>query len=154
MVKQDGATTGEEDRILVVGATNRPQELDEAARRRLVKKLYVPLPEHKARCQIVQRLMSTERNNLTDIDVDEIAKLAEGYSGADMKSLCQEASMGPIRFLGFSQIQQLRPEEVRPVSVEDFKAALTRVRASVSSNDLSTYVMWDKQYGSGGTAIT
>lgn len=37
--------TGEEERLLVVGATNRPQELDEAARRRLVKRLYIPLPD-------------------------------------------------------------------------------------------------------------
>lgn len=37
--------TGEEDRLLIVGATNRPQELDEAARRRLVKRLYIPLPD-------------------------------------------------------------------------------------------------------------
>jgi SpoVK/Ycf46/Vps4 family AAA+-type ATPase len=44
-VLQDGAATGEDDRILVIGATNRPQELDEAARRRLVKRLYIPLPE-------------------------------------------------------------------------------------------------------------
>lgn len=36
---------GEEDRLLIVGATNRPQELDEAARRRLVKRLYIPLPD-------------------------------------------------------------------------------------------------------------
>ncbi|XP_063221169.1 fidgetin-like protein 1 isoform X2 [Bacillus rossius redtenbacheri] len=153
LVQLDGATTGEEDRILVVGATNRPQELDEAARRRLVKKLYIPLPEYQARCHIVRRLMLTERNSLSDGDVDEVARLTEGYSGADMKSLCQEASMGPIRSLGFSQIQQLRPEEVRPVLVEDFRAALTRVRASVSSSDLDTYVVWDKQYGSGGIAV-
>lgn len=44
---QDGATTENEERLLVVGATNRPQELDEAARRRLVKKLYIPLPDEK-----------------------------------------------------------------------------------------------------------
>lgn len=44
---QDGATTENEERLLVVGATNRPQELDEAARRRLVKKLYIPLPDHQ-----------------------------------------------------------------------------------------------------------
>lgn len=37
--------TGDEDRFLLIGATNRPQELDEAARRRLVKRLYIPLPD-------------------------------------------------------------------------------------------------------------
>lgn len=49
LVQLDGASTAEEDRILLVGATNRPQELDEAARRRFVKRLYIPLPE-KAVC--------------------------------------------------------------------------------------------------------
>ena len=43
----DGAGTGEDDKILIVGATNRPQELDEAARRRLEKRLYIPLPEYE-----------------------------------------------------------------------------------------------------------
>lgn len=45
LVQLDGAATEDEDRILVIGATNRPQELDEAARRRFVKRLYIPLPE-------------------------------------------------------------------------------------------------------------
>lgn len=44
---QDGTGTGEEEHILVIGATNRPQELDEAARRRLVKRLYIPLPDEQ-----------------------------------------------------------------------------------------------------------
>nr|CAI5828105.1 unnamed protein product [Callosobruchus analis] len=45
LVQLDGAMTDNEERILVIGATNRPQELDEAARRRFVKRLYIPLPE-------------------------------------------------------------------------------------------------------------
>lgn len=44
LVQLDGATTDSEERLLVIGATNRPQELDEAARRRFVKRLYIPLP--------------------------------------------------------------------------------------------------------------
>lgn len=47
MVRLDGATTSEDDRVLIIGATNRPQELDDAVRRRLVKRLYIPLPEEK-----------------------------------------------------------------------------------------------------------
>lgn len=49
-----------EERILVVGATNRPQDLDEAARRRLVKRLYVPLPEEGARKKIIENLMANQ----------------------------------------------------------------------------------------------
>lgn len=45
LVQLDGATTDNDERLLVIGATNRPQELDEAARRRFVKRLYIPLPE-------------------------------------------------------------------------------------------------------------
>ena len=57
---QDGATCTGDEKILVVGATNRPQDLDEAARRRLVKRLYVPLPEQEAREHIIRNLLSTE----------------------------------------------------------------------------------------------
>ena len=60
LVQLDGASTTGEERILIVGATNRPQDLDEAARRRLVKRLYVPLPEFEARKQIIVRLMSSQ----------------------------------------------------------------------------------------------
>ncbi|MPC70007.1 Fidgetin-like protein 1 [Portunus trituberculatus] len=54
LVQLDGATTDNEERLLVVGATNRPQELDEAARRRLVKKLYIPLPDHQVTVLLFQ----------------------------------------------------------------------------------------------------
>ena len=57
---QDGATSLGDERILIVGATNRPQDLDEAARRRLVKRLYVPLPEQTAREHIVRTLMASQ----------------------------------------------------------------------------------------------
>lgn len=149
LVQLDGATTGEEERILVVGATNRPQELDEAARRRLVKRLYIPLPDCEARCQIVKRLMCKENSCLTGEEINEIAALTEGYSGADMRSLCEEASMGPIRSMSFTDIQNISANDVRPIAFEDFQSALKRVRASVSSCDLDVYLKWDKTYGSG-----
>lgn len=150
LVQLDGAGTGEEERILVVGATNRPQELDEAARRRLVKRLYIPLPEFPARKKIVERLMSSERSALTNEEINEVASLTEGYSGADMKNLCQEASLGPIRSISFSAMHQITADQVRPIAMEDFKSALQRVRASVSNKDLDAYIQWDKTYGMGG----
>ncbi|XP_046616279.1 fidgetin-like protein 1 isoform X1 [Neodiprion virginianus] len=149
LVQLDGAATAEEDRILVIGATNRPQELDEAARRRLVKRLYVPLPEFGARSQIIKNLLHSERHNLTLDDISEIARLSEGYSGADMTNLCKEASMGPIRSIPFHQLENIREDDVRGVTADDFKNALSYVKSSVSQSDLTTYVKWDQTYGTG-----
>ncbi|CAK1582208.1 unnamed protein product [Parnassius mnemosyne] len=149
LVQFDGAATGEEDRLLIVGATNRPQELDEAARRRLVKRLYIPLPDLHARQQIISNLLKDENNDLTCEQVAEIATLTDGYSGADMKSLCSEAAMGPIRSVPLSQIVSIDRDKVRPVNVEDFINALQRVRPSVSQDDLGQYVKWNSTYGQG-----
>ena len=86
--------------MLVVGATNRPQELDEAARRRFVKKLYIPLPEPIGRKDLLTRLLAKNRSTVSTAQVDEIVERTDGYSGADMKNLCTEAAMGPMRDLG------------------------------------------------------
>ncbi|XP_065561483.1 fidgetin-like protein 1 isoform X1 [Artemia franciscana] len=148
LVQLDGAATSSEDKLLVIGATNRPQELDEAARRRLVKRLYIPLPDFEARRQLVVNMMKKESNSLSKGDVDDISQLTKGYSGADMANLCREAALGPIRSIPFSQIENISPEQVRPVNLEDFKAALSQVRASVSEADLRGYLVWNKSFGS------
>ncbi|XP_017794828.1 PREDICTED: fidgetin-like protein 1 [Habropoda laboriosa] len=149
LVQLDGAATAEEDRILIVGATNRPQELDEAARRRLVKRLYVPLPEFQARKQIVNNLLITIPHNLSEEEVNNIAEQSQGYSGADMSNLCKEASMGPIRSIPFSQLEDIRKEDVRQVTLDDFKEALIHMRPSVSESSLTAYAEWDAIYGTG-----
>lgn len=151
LVQLDGAATGDEDRILVIGATNRPQELDEAARRRLVKRLYVPLPELEARKQIVRNLLKSERHDLTEQHVHQIAEMSDGYSGADMTNLCKEASMGPIRSIPFDQLEYISTDNVRKVTFQDFKDALDTVRPSVSNKDLSIYLDWDRTYGTAST---
>lgn len=149
LVQLDGAATSDDDRILIVGATNRPQELDEAARRRLVKRLYVPLPELEARKQIINNLLKSVRHDLDEENVARIAEKSEGYSGADMTNLCKEASMEPIRSISFSQLEDIRMEEVRHITNRDFEQALINMRPSVSRSDLNVYVEWDRTYGSG-----
>ncbi|EEZ97654.2 fidgetin-like protein 1 [Tribolium castaneum] len=149
LVQLDGATTDSEERLLVIGATNRPQELDEAARRRFVKRLYIPLPEYEARLQLVTGLIANERHDLDSDDLAKVAQLSEGYSGADIRSLCSEASLGPIRSIDMSMIAKIQAHEVRPLTMDDFHKAFTRVRSSVSPKDLEQYVIWDKTYGSG-----
>ncbi|XP_039192622.1 fidgetin-like protein 1 [Crotalus tigris] len=149
LVQLDGAATSSEDRILVVGATNRPQEIDEAARRRLVKRLYIPLPEVSARKQIVSRLMSKEHCSITEEEIDLIVKKSDGFSGADMTQLCREASLGPIRSLQSLDITTIRPEQVRTIAFQDFENAFKTVRPSVSSKDLELYETWNQMFGSG-----
>ncbi|XP_072379253.1 fidgetin-like protein 1 isoform X1 [Diabrotica undecimpunctata] len=149
LVQLDGATTDNEERILVIGATNRPQELDEAARRRFVKRLYIPLPNYEARLQLVQQLIMNENHQLTFENFEKIAALSDGYSGADIKTLCSEASLGPIRSIDMTMIEHIQANEVRSLLMEDFEKSLNRVKSSVSPDDLEQYITWNKTYGSG-----
>lgn len=149
LVQLDGAATAAEDRILVVGATNRPQEIDEAARRRLAKRLYIPLPEATARWQIVSNLMAREKNQLREQELESVVKATEGFSGADMTQLCREAALGPIRSIQLSDIATITADEVRPILYNDFQEALRTVRPSVSSKDLELYEEWNKTFGCG-----
>ncbi|RUS72904.1 hypothetical protein EGW08_019324, partial [Elysia chlorotica] len=150
LVQLDGAATESEDRILVIGATNRPQEIDEAARRRFVKRLLIPLPEAVARRQIVINLMAQQKSDLTETDVQMICDKTEGYSGADMTNLCREAALGPIRSIPFEKMETITPDQVRPIQLSDFEQALLQVRASVSDKDLELYAQWNQTYGSFG----
>ena len=74
----DGCGSDENERVLTIGATNRPQELDDAERRRFVKKLFIPLPEKSGRKEIIQKLMLKASNNVTDEEIDEIAEMTDG----------------------------------------------------------------------------
>lgn len=149
LVQFDGVSTGSEDRLLIVGATNRPQELDEAARRRFTKRLYIPLPEEEARCQIIKSLMAKGKSGLTEDCVGQVAEKTKGYSGADMATLCKEAALGPIRTIirARGNAKNLANEDLPPISMADFESALKHVKASVNGNDLQAYEEWDKRYG-------
>ncbi|KAJ2684019.1 Fidgetin-like protein 1 [Coemansia spiralis] len=146
LVQLDGCGTSSEDRIILVGATNRPQELDEAARRRFPKRLYVPLPDRLGRRAIVTNLMKAQMHSLDDAHLDVICERTKGYSGADMDTLCREAAYGPIRSI-FDKIREAKEEEVRPINFEDFEYALTQVRPSVSDKDLVIHIEFNKLYG-------
>ncbi|XP_060085132.1 fidgetin-like protein 1 [Ylistrum balloti] len=150
LVQLDGAATSSDDRILVIGATNRPQEIDEAARRRFVKRLYIPLPESQARQHIVLNLLAQQRYQLTESELKVIQDRSQGYSGADMASLCREAAMGPIRSMSFGDIESISADEVRPIIFCDFEEAFLQVKASVSDKDLDLYIEWNTMYGSVG----
>ena len=84
--------------MLVLAATNRPYDLDEAVVRRLPRRLMVDLPDATNRSLILKVLLAKEAVEPA-LDIDKIAKETEGYSGSDLKQLCLAAAFRPIREL-------------------------------------------------------
>lgn len=98
LVEFDGLPANpESDRIVVLAATNRPQELDEAALRRFSKRIYVALPDLDTRELLLKRLLEKQGSPLPDDALKRLAKQTEGYSGSDLTSLAKDAALEPIR---------------------------------------------------------
>lgn len=154
LVQLDGAGTQSTDFVLIIGATNRPQELDEAARRRFTRRIYVPLPNEESRRDLLMRLLSEAHHNLTDEHINTIVAATAGYSGADVSQVCKAAAMGPLREKMLQAKRQGREvgtvskAEFRPISVDDLRAALRTIKSSVAPSEITHYLEWDKQFGS------
>jgi len=96
MMMWDGLKTKQNERVLVLAATNRPFDLDEAVLRRLPRRLLVDLPDTENRLKILKVILKNEDLS-TSVDLNEIARMTEGYSGSDLNSLCIAAAYQPIR---------------------------------------------------------
>ena len=154
LVQLEGVGSGDasnKERVLVVGATNRPQELDEAARRRFVKRFYVPLPDSPARTTLLKTLLAKNRHCLNEADIEGyLVPKTAGFSGADMRNLCQEAAMGPMRDVGsqlFATGGQLDEAQIPPISLKHFDGALAVTAATVAPADLEQYEAWNAKFG-------
>lgn len=153
LVQMDGVSNDEATKIvMVLAATNFPWDIDEALRRRLEKRIYIPLPNKEGREALL-------KINLREVKVDEsvellsIATYLDGYSGADITNVCRDASMMSMRRkiagLKPEQIRQLAKEELDlPVSSQDFSEAMAKCNKSVSKDDLIKYQQWMKEFGS------
>jgi SpoVK/Ycf46/Vps4 family AAA+-type ATPase len=151
MVQLDGAGTSADSRVVILGATNRPEELDEAVRRRFVKRLYIPLPDSISRKDLIHTLLKDEKHDLTPQDIDELVRKTEGFSGADLRAVCTEAAMGPLRELlkeKQGNISNVSKDELDHIQASHFNEAFSSVKPSVSSNDLQRYVDWNNAFGS------
>jgi SpoVK/Ycf46/Vps4 family AAA+-type ATPase len=146
LVQLDGTGTGGQGRVLMIGATNRPQELDEAARRRFTKRLYIPLPDEQDRAVLLRVLLQKNNHGLTDADIQKLARDTAGYSGADLKALCTDAAMGPIRALG-ARALEVDCKDVPAISYKHFRQSLRSMNPSVAPADLEQYLAWDELYG-------
>jgi len=151
LTSMDGMSAEQGERILVLGATNVPWELDTAALRRLPKRVYAPLPDHNTRKDILKKTMRKQNNLLSEKDYDKISSAAEGYSGSDLAALASDAAQQPIRELTREELRSIPADKVRGVKLEDFYSSLKNVSKSVSSDHLSKFVDWNKEFGSSGS---
>ena len=143
--QSDGLVTASDERILVIGATNRPQDLDNAALRRLTARLYIPLPDLTARKQMIKNHLKNENHSLTEQQIQTLAEKTEGYSGADMRELCRESAMEGIRDLK-GMLDESDPQ-IRDIDFKDFENNLKKVKPTVRQEDLEMYVKWDREFG-------
>ncbi|CAN4085837.1 unnamed protein product [Withania somnifera] len=177
MTQWDGLLTKPGERILVLAATNRPFDLDEAIIRRFERRIMVGLPAAENREKILETLLAKEK--VEDLDFKELAAMTEGYSGSDLKNLCTTAAYRPVRELiqqerkkdlekkrrdeegqsteGHSDVKEEATEEqvigLRPLNMEDMRQAKNQVAASFASEGsvMSELKQWNDLYGEGGS---
>lgn len=148
LVQLEGATSNKDDKVLLIGATNLPQELDEAAKRRFTRRLYIPLPDYDARRQLLTILLRQNENEIGEDELDFIANAIEGYSGSDIKNLCIDAAMQPMRDIPVEELMQRRGQSLRPIQLRDFEKSMKCVKATVSKETLDSYIKWNEAFGS------
>ena len=151
-VNQDG----EIPKVFILGATNRPWDLDEAILRRLTKRIYIPLPDRNARLQLFH-LKMRGINVSNDIDYDFLVSKTENYNSDDIESVCKDAAMAPFQrkyanLKGKETEEELRQIEKElldePITMNDFRQALAKISPSSSTQFLSQYAEWTKAHGS------
>ncbi|KAH8522053.1 hypothetical protein Peur_040611 [Populus x canadensis] len=176
MTHWDGLLTNQGERILVLAATNRPFDLDEAIIRRFERRIMVGLPSAEHRERILKTLLGKEK--MEGLDFKELATMTEGYSGSDLKNLCTTAAYRPVRELiqqerlkdlvkkqraeaaqklgeatDTKEVKKERVITLRPLNMEDFKLAKNQVAASFAAEGASMNELqqWNELYGEGGS---
>jgi SpoVK/Ycf46/Vps4 family AAA+-type ATPase len=127
--------------VYVIGATNKPWDLDWAFIRRFQKRILVPLPDHHTRLMMF-KLYTSHLQLATDVDLHELARLSEGFSGSDIRDVCQSAQLKLIgEFFETGQAND-RKANPRSLTMADFGQILEERKPSVSLDMLSLYNRW------------
>ncbi|XP_021294424.1 katanin p60 ATPase-containing subunit A-like 2 isoform X2 [Herrania umbratica] len=151
LIQMDGLTRSDE-LVFVLAATNLPWELDAAMLRRLEKRILVPLPEPEARRAMFEELLPEQRGEGT-LPYDILVEKSEGYSGSDIRLLCKEAAMQPLRRLMtvLEDRHELVPDDelpkVGPITPDDIETALKNTRPSAHLH-AHRYEKFNTDYGS------
>ncbi len=125
----------------VIGATNRPWDLDWPFIRRFQKRIMVPLPDHHARLQMF-KLYTSNLNLNPAASLHELARLSEGFSGSDIKDCCQSAYLRVIGEFFESGRANDKRAKPRQVTMDDFRLILEDRKPSVSLEMIASYTKW------------
>jgi vacuolar protein-sorting-associated protein 4 len=127
--------------VYVIGATNKPWDLDWAFIRRFQKRILVPLADHGTRLSML-KLYSSNLQIDADVDLIELARLSEGFSGSDIRDVCQSAQLSLIG--EFFETGKAMDKEAKPrsLTMADFRQILEERKPSVSLDMLSQYNRW------------
>lgn len=139
----DGLITDSNSTVIIMGATNRPQDLDRAILRRMPATFHVPMPNAQQRHQIFQLILQNEPV-AGDLDFNVLAKSTEGFSGSDLHELCRNASIYRVRDymrntnngdlpLAANNINESEDEyhdAIRPITMDDLTKSLSKMKES------------------------
>jgi transitional endoplasmic reticulum ATPase len=159
LTEMDGI--GAKKNIFFIGATNRPEILDEALLRpgRLDQLIYIPLPDQPSRLGILKANLK-KTPIAKDVDLNFIGQLTDGFSGADLTEICQRAAKAAVRdaieaearlkaAMAVNAGQQSNLSSYDPVpeiSRKHFEEALKNARKSVTNIDLEKYLNFAKKF--------
>ncbi len=134
--------------VYVIGATNKPWDLDWAFIRRFQKRILVPLADRETRLSML-KLYSSNLQLDTDVDLDELATISEGFSGSDIRDVCQSAQLKLIGEFFESGLAMDKDAKPRSLTMTDFHKIFEQRKPSVSPKMLAAY----KEYNEGFKAL-
>lgn len=172
LIEMDGANRKSEAKVLVMAATNRPDMLDEAVRRRFSRRILIPLPDYVSRLGLINRCLDSHGG---PVDVppaarEELAAATESYSSADVEKLCQTAGArafsrwirktasgaqmdvdGAQQNTQDAELHVLQSAQsiknIDPILAKDLRAALREQRPSVSAVDVLRHEKFNEEFG-------
>ena len=145
LIQFDGVGSSEEARVLIIGATNRPFDLDPAVIRRLPKRVYVGPFDEEDKKGFIKKIVTQNECNISDNEFGEIAKMCTNYTNSDLKELCREAAYEPLRELSHGDLKTV--QKLRPICYEDFVKAVRKVRGTLTKDVLNQLERWNKEFG-------
>ncbi|MHB1908757.1 MAG: AAA family ATPase [Nitrososphaerales archaeon] len=144
--EMDGiADKGKNLHLYIIGATNKPWSLDWPFLRRFQKRIYVPLPDIRARMQMLKQYTAPLKMDI-ELKLDDLSKMTEGYSGSDMRDICQSVQLRVVSELFDLNGGDDKEIQPRSINVNDFKETLRTRRPSVSQDMLRAYASWAENF--------